>query len=276
MGTITIPKGRFTFKVLGTSGYLDFWESVRNNQWEEETFKVFDRFLDPDHSCIDVGAWIGPTVLYEAQMARQVYALEPDSVAFKELVANVELNAGLQSKIKCLNLALTDQTKPVRLYLGRSAGNSESGILPNYSDEYMEVAGVTLDDLIQKYSIENVNFIKIDIEGGEYFIIQSMRSFLYRARPTLYLSLHRPFLMKGFFKKLKKDRFRFSRYLGLIREWLNTERRTDVLTQRLLENLEFYKYFYDTTGKGISKNQILRSGKFRDYPRIVITDKKWS
>jgi hypothetical protein len=34
----------------------------------------------------------------------------------------------------------------------------------------------------------------MDIEAGEYLLIPSLRDYLQSARPTLYLSLHPPFL----------------------------------------------------------------------------------
>jgi hypothetical protein len=74
-----------------------FWEKLYAN-WEESTFTIFDRFLNTNSSYLDVGAWIGPTILYGAQKAEHVYAIEPDPVAYQELTRNLQLNPSLTSK----------------------------------------------------------------------------------------------------------------------------------------------------------------------------------
>lgn len=53
--------------------------------WEITTFEVFDKYLDKDKYYIDIGAWIGPTVLYAAQKTKRVIAFEPDNIAFNAL-----------------------------------------------------------------------------------------------------------------------------------------------------------------------------------------------
>ncbi len=69
-----------------------FWRKASSGTWEPETFAVLDRFLDRAHDYLDIGAWIGPTVLYGARKARHVWCFEPDPEAFRALVWNVELN----------------------------------------------------------------------------------------------------------------------------------------------------------------------------------------
>jgi hypothetical protein len=39
-----------------------FWQEVAKGTWESDTFAIFDRFLGRQHSCLDIGAWIGPTL----------------------------------------------------------------------------------------------------------------------------------------------------------------------------------------------------------------------
>ena len=74
---------------VNSSQLNHFWAQLQLNLWESNTFKIFDTFLDSNHSYIDLGAWIGPTVLYGCQKAKFCYAIEPDPVAFKQLKNNV-------------------------------------------------------------------------------------------------------------------------------------------------------------------------------------------
>ena len=87
---IKIEKNDKTFFV-DSSNNTSFWAQLQVGVWEPETFKIFDIFLDKNHSYIDLGAWIGPTVLYGCQNAKFCYAVEPDPVAFKNLKNNIDL-----------------------------------------------------------------------------------------------------------------------------------------------------------------------------------------
>lgn len=40
-----------------------FWRKATAGGWEPETFAVLDQHLSPDRDYVDIGAWIGPTVL---------------------------------------------------------------------------------------------------------------------------------------------------------------------------------------------------------------------
>src|ERR1700687_4776653 len=57
------------FKV-SAGRYNSFWQQVA---------------MGRQHCYIDVGAWIGPTLLYGCQLAKMAYGLEPDPIAFAEL-----------------------------------------------------------------------------------------------------------------------------------------------------------------------------------------------
>jgi hypothetical protein len=71
----------------GSVVFESFWKSVERGEWEPYTFSVLDRFVTPETTVIDIGAWIGPVTLYAAKTAKHVFAIEPDPVAFKELSA---------------------------------------------------------------------------------------------------------------------------------------------------------------------------------------------
>lgn len=88
---VQIEKNGKAFYV-NSSNNANFWAQLQLGVWEPETFKIFDIFLDENHSYVDLGAWIGPTVLYGCQKAKFCYAIEPDPIAFKNLKKNIELN----------------------------------------------------------------------------------------------------------------------------------------------------------------------------------------
>jgi FkbM family methyltransferase len=173
-----------------------FWNRVENGDWEPLTYHVFDRFLDAGHSCLDIGAWIGPTCLYAACLARHCYALEPDPVAFAGLRENVALNSELAGRITLFQQCLAPTNGPVRVGNRSSpaGGDSMSSLLFASSDVGWQVQGVSLESFLAQNAIRDCSFIKMDIEGGEFDVLPTLADYLARHRPTLYLSLHPKFL----------------------------------------------------------------------------------
>lgn len=176
--------------------YTQWWEYTYRT-WEPHTFRIFDALLESNHSYIDVGGWIGPTVLYAAAKARHVYCLEPDPEAFRVLSANIGVHPH-RDRITVAQAALSDRSGSTPLG-SRQLGNSESTILlrgntPDGSASSTAaqtiVTMVTMDELERRWMLEGCNFMKVDIEGGEKIVIPAIASFLERRRPSLYLSLH--------------------------------------------------------------------------------------
>ncbi|MHB8076991.1 FkbM family methyltransferase [Desulfosporosinus fructosivorans] len=263
--TMDVLKNGVCFTVLSDTRQRWIWSHILNNLWEEGTFKVFDYFLKPDKSYLDIGAWIGPTALYCACKAKHVYAVEPDDAAFQELVKNLELNSSLRSKMTCVNAALTDHSGLVRLYTRTEAGDSLSSVIPTLSyDNFTEVRGITLSDFVTEHDVKDIGFIKMDIEGGEYSLIPSMHDYLYSFRPTLYVSFHIYRLREEM--KLKNSNNNNSEGENCLDD------QALVLARQVLESLDFYKFIYDSDGKLLNREQVLIDCS--DGP-FVFTDICW-
>jgi FkbM family methyltransferase len=172
-----------------------FWILVKLGLWESETYKIMDKFLDKQHSYLDIGSWIGPTVLYGSQLARHCYAVEPDHIAFQELKNNVELNKNIQSNITLINAALSNLSGTIPLYqFDESWGHSTSSILSNETKSSKNVKSKTFQQLIDEYSITDCNFVKMDIEGGEFIVLPTMLDYLKINKPTLLVEIHPMFV----------------------------------------------------------------------------------
>ena len=263
---IQINNEKQSLKINSTK-HEGFWELYAKNEWEPETFKIFDRFIHPNSVYIDIGAWVGPTVLYAAQKARLSVAVEPDKDAYRELEQNIELNPELKNKIKCKNIAITEKNEIVKIYTREFSANSGSSILETQkTEEYYEVQGITFDELFKEFPLNEVSFIKIDIEGAEYYSVPELKNILEKLEkhPTIYLSLHAPNLIEPLPKKKFKQFFHN----------LKMERKVKLLTEKLVNSLGFYKYFYDTNGNVINDRKSLSSINDK-FISIVITDEKW-
>jgi FkbM family methyltransferase len=173
-----------------------FWDQVRNGLWESQTYDIFDRFIKPEMTYIDMGAWIGPTVIYAAPMAKRAIAIEPDPVAFQLLQQHILSN---NLVVELHNEAITGYNGTITLgsgSLGASttrANPSGCGRQPDWAQTCV-VSCLTLRDFITKNKITDPFFIKMDIEGSEEEVLKDIELFS-EFKPSLYLSLH-PFWWK--------------------------------------------------------------------------------
>lgn len=226
--------------------YRPFWRDVNSEKWEPQAFKIIDKFLDADHSVIDVGAWIGPITLYSAFKAKKCYSIEPDRVAFKELKKNLRLNKQLNKKIDLSQFCISDKNGELKFGSKSKFGDSMSSVLFGNFKKSITVIGTTLLKFIQDKKIDDCNFIKIDIEGGEVLVLPSIKDFLINKKPTLYLSLH-PSIIQG------------------LDCW-----------GPVIDSLSFYEYVYDIYGQPLDFEGLINQYMLRGINlEIIVTNQKW-
>ena len=195
-----ITVGKCTFHVHPLN-YPDFWNLVNKGNWEPETYAVFDRFIKSDTVFIDVGAWIGSTALYGAQLAAETHAFEPDPIAFAELKANKEANRKKPwfKNVNIYQKALAINTGTAHLGSKNSGGDSMSSVLFADEDQSWKVETIDLNNFLEIKNLTELQpiFLKMDIEGGEYELVPTLRNALEKTNSALFLSLHPEFLLES-------------------------------------------------------------------------------
>lgn len=181
----------------GDPYHFRFWRMVNRHEWENDTFGVLDRYLQPTSTYLDIGAWIGPTVLYAAQRCQMVYCIEPDYTAYRYLLWNLELN-GLHN-VQPFNVALTETTgmRQMAAPKDRLGDSNTSLVRQRPGGSMIQVFAMGWADWLKGVNPTTLDLIKIDIEGGEFSLIPVMRDYLAASKPPLYLSLHPTFLDKA-------------------------------------------------------------------------------
>ena len=150
----------------------DFWH---NENWENFTYEVLENFLDKEHSYIDVGVHLGETILFGAQLSKTCYAVEPDPECIRIASKNIELNN--INNIKLIPKALGNNCSkimlgaPGSLSLGSSATTYFNAEL---SANSFETESISIPKLVEQENINDLNFIKIDVEGMEDLIIENI------------------------------------------------------------------------------------------------------
>ncbi len=194
-------------------GYESFWPQVNNGEWESSTYKTFDTYVDDTTLMIDIGAWIGPTALYAAQLAQKCVAFEPDPIAFERLQANAALNgsASWSKNLVVLNKAVGTKVGTIQFDSRKAGGDSTSSVLFADGPTSWLVEAVTLQSVLDAHAEPGQRiFLKMDIEGGEYDLIPEIKEVLANPNVTAAISLHPTFLRRSIRRSL-------GRFFGLPR-----------------------------------------------------------
>lgn len=169
------------------------WGWIASGDWEPETFDVFDRYLTRESVYYDVGAWIGPTVLYAARRVREVYAFEPDPTAYSYLLMNLRLNQ--VANVHPANIALMPEDGSIQMAsFGTEAGDSMTSALKSGGVGSTTALGLSWATWQRLTCAPAPTFVKMDIEGAEFSLVPSLYDLFATQRPLLYLSTHAPYL----------------------------------------------------------------------------------
>jgi len=140
---------------------------------------------------IDVGAHLGEYSLAVAKNAETIIAVEANPDTFQILQKNISLNK--ISNIIPINQAIYDSTGYQNLQIfGDKSGMSS--MVMNYEDksDSIKVKTETLDRLVDNLKLEKVDWIKIDVEGAEYNVLNGAKQTILSNKPgiKLIIELH--------------------------------------------------------------------------------------
>jgi FkbM family methyltransferase len=141
--------------------------------------------VDPTRNAVDAGAHRGSYCYFLARMCAKVYAYEPNPVMREYLKKVVRPNvrvsdAGLSNERGSAQFVVPNSERGYR----NTAGTLETNLYVEDAARF-EVPIVRLDD----EPLENVGFIKMDIEGHELHALEGARRLLERDRPTMLIEV---------------------------------------------------------------------------------------
>lgn len=168
-------------------GAYKFWRRVQLKRWEPETFNILDQYLDKDSIYIDIGAWVGATVLYASKIAKKCLCFEPDPIAYEDLIFNIKANKAeniIAVPKGILNEECT-RTMGNRKMEGDSTATVVGATINSWPAKF-----TTLEKSLKENGIKKCSLIKIDTEGAEVLILPSMYNYLKEHKCPLYLSIH--------------------------------------------------------------------------------------
>jgi FkbM family methyltransferase len=140
---------------------------------------------------IDIGGFIGDFSLYAVKRlnARRVIVCEPSPRNWALLLKNIANNR-YEGRIEPVNKAVTDGGS---VMMNIDAPEECQCMVSAYyasQQPLTAVAGISLEKLFQEYAIESVDLLKIDCEGGEYAIFESMSADVFSRTRNIVFEYH--------------------------------------------------------------------------------------
>ncbi len=129
-------------------------------------------------SVVHIGAHIGKITLYCAQRKpkARILAIEGSSQYFSVLQKNIQRSGC--NNIILVNKLVSDRVETIELSIGRLYNTiilDERNLGLEYKAQTERVQADTLSNLLSQYNFDYVDFMKIDIEGAEPLLYESLK-----------------------------------------------------------------------------------------------------
>ncbi|HEY0962011.1 MAG TPA: FkbM family methyltransferase [Pseudomonadales bacterium] len=166
---------------------------ARNGLYEKENLLLLLKLLQqlPQPTVLDIGANIGNHTLAFATRAHAVHAFEPIPYLYDVLSNNVTRN-GL-THVRTHNLALSDHAGTATINMV-NAGNYGASSFDRRTEGTtpVDVTLTTGDAFVMANSIPRVDFVKIDVEAHEVFVLRGLMQTLQRDLPFITMEWNDP------------------------------------------------------------------------------------
>ncbi|MBI4250268.1 FkbM family methyltransferase, partial [Candidatus Uhrbacteria bacterium] len=178
-------------KIVGVYGFrfhLDKGDTHRLSlrlEYEKEEIAFVKKLLKEGDCVADIGAHIGIYSIVTSHLVGKrghVYAFEAHPENFSTLLKNVEENNAYN--VTCEPMAVTNRSGHVTLFESERSGAHRLSQSRFCTPKKIIVPSIRMDDYF-KQNDKKIDFIKMDIEGAEFFALQGMATILSKNRSLI-------------------------------------------------------------------------------------------
>ena len=179
------------------------------NVWMVNEYDIEDFEINVNDTVIDIGAHIGLFSLLVSQLCKtgKILSFEPVRENFDLLVSNLKLNH--IENVLPFNMAVSKNLDKLNLFLNDD--QSAHSIFPK-SSESISVESTSLQKIFEENKISSCKLLKLDCEGAEYEIIDSLPSEYLNKIQNIVMEYHsadtKPELVKNLIQKIKNAGFK--------------------------------------------------------------------
>ncbi len=151
-------------------------------EYNEKKFEIYD-----DDTIIDIGGHIGLFTLYVSQFCKKgrIFSFEPIKENFELLYENIQYNN--IKNVTAINCPVSDKGKTIKIFFDKDdyAAHSFYG-----KGKSLEMKAISLIEIFEMNKIEKCDLLKLDCEGAEYEILNSLSNRYYKKINKICLEYH--------------------------------------------------------------------------------------
>jgi FkbM family methyltransferase len=171
-----INKIPFLIYLKKNSSDLDVFRQIIMNAEYNSVIDIINKYNIPCTTMVDAGANIGLTSIYFKSHFPElnIIALEPSNTTFNRLEKNINRHEGIKVLMKGIwghSTYLSPDTS------FRDGKDWAFRLVETFKKENGSIEVVSILDIIYKYKLEFIDFLKIDIEGGEVSVFSLESNF---------------------------------------------------------------------------------------------------
>lgn len=158
--------------------------------FERKLLSTAEREVRPGATVLDLGANIGTVTLFLGKLVGKtgrVFCVEPLAANFALLERNVD-RTGFLDRVRAERCALGTEEKTITLHFDEQSDNwGEVSLLDQASQGTEEVPMRRLDTLWKEWDRPQFDFVKLDVEGYEYEVLQGATKMLREKPPKVWV-----------------------------------------------------------------------------------------
>jgi FkbM family methyltransferase len=197
-GEVTMTTNRdVVFKCI-FSQYGGVPLDIVNSLEEENELICVLNLISKNDIIFDIGANFG---FYSLNISKKfestkILSFEPMNKTREILLNNINLNHAKNIIIYPFGFWNKDTTLEFNYHKNASGATSIANILEGEDIEKISSPVRTIDSFIAEYNIPDINFIKCDVEGAEYFVLQGGYASIKKYIPIIFLEMLRKWSKK--------------------------------------------------------------------------------
>lgn len=140
---------------------------------------------------LDLGGCWGDTALYFASLVEnegKVFSYEFIPSNLEIFNKNLSLNPNLSNRIQIVEHPVWSESGKNLYYVDNGPASKVSFDLPDAKAD--SISTLNVDDLVENYNIDKVDFIKMDIEGAERYALKGAEKTIRKFKPKLAISIY--------------------------------------------------------------------------------------
>lgn len=158
--------------------------------------KFIQPFIDSRSICFDVGAHAGSWTRYLSRVAWNGLVFSFEALPYYADVLRTTMKLLRCKNVTVINAAVTDKEGTVALIWKDASGKRLTGMthiagFHESQGERVSVRGTTLDSFWKSIEEKTVDFVKCDVEGTEFSVLQGSQCLIHSCRPIFFLEIEK-------------------------------------------------------------------------------------